>query len=182
MPIGYGITYGDLLNGMIDDWSNHLTWSDQSDFTNVHAPITSGVTLVVKNGKIVKPKTMPEIKSVVFNEEKGYTTILWADGTSTVVKCGEGEKFERYEGFVMAIAKKLFGSTSAAKKEMNDKDVYLQKELKILREEQAAMEQRKLEEEAHKRKVQREAARIMRDKKFMAEVREELKNTYGEQF
>ena len=48
---GYGITYGDLLNGMIDDWSNHLTWSDQSDFTNAHAPTTSGVTLVVKNGK-----------------------------------------------------------------------------------------------------------------------------------
>lgn len=47
----------------------------------------------------------------------------WSDGDKTVVKCGPNEMFDRYAGFCAVIVKKLFGSTSAAKKAMTRMDV-----------------------------------------------------------
>ena len=44
------------------------------------------------------------------------TIILWTDGTKTIVSCGEGESYDHYTGFCAAVTKKLFGSTSHAKK------------------------------------------------------------------
>ena len=44
------------------------------------------------------------------------TIVFWQDGTKTVVKCMDGEPFEKYAGFCAALAKKVFGSTSKAKK------------------------------------------------------------------
>jgi len=56
---------------------------------------------------------IPDIDRVVFSGRA--TIIFWEDGTKTVVKCMEGEKFERYAGFAAACMKKMFGSTSRAK-------------------------------------------------------------------
>lgn len=61
---------------------------------------------------------IPDIRRVVFNNPA--TIIFWEDNTKTVVKCMEGEKFEKYAGFIAAVAKKLFGSTSRAKAIMNE--------------------------------------------------------------
>ena len=60
-----------------------------------------------------KPSTtnatkLPEIKDVIFNEPA--TIILWADGTKTVVKCQEGEKYDPEKGMAMAISKKALGN------------------------------------------------------------------------
>lgn len=53
--------------------------------------------------------TMPFfITKVIFNPPA--TVILWADGTKTVVKCGEHDEFDPEKGLVMAITKKLFGN------------------------------------------------------------------------
>lgn len=59
---------------------------------------------------------IPEINRVVFSGPA--TVVFWEDGTKTVVKCMEGEKFERYAGFAAACMKKMFGSTSRAKSVM----------------------------------------------------------------
>ena len=56
----------------------------------------------------------PDIKWVIYSGPK--TIILWADGTKTIVSCGEGESYDHYTGFCAAVTKKLFGSTSHAKK------------------------------------------------------------------
>lgn len=48
------------------------------------------------------------IKNVVFNDPA--TIVFWNDGTKTVVKCGENDKFDPEKGLVMAIAKKAFGN------------------------------------------------------------------------
>lgn len=61
---------------------------------------------------------IPDIRRVVFNNPA--TIIFWEDNTKTIVKCMEGEKFEKYAGFIAAVAKKLFGSTSRAKSIMNE--------------------------------------------------------------
>lgn len=59
---------------------------------------------------------IPDIDRVVFSGPA--TIVFWTDGTKTVVKCMDGEKFERYAGFMAACMKKMFGSTSRAKATM----------------------------------------------------------------
>ncbi len=61
---------------------------------------------------------IPDIDRVVFSGPA--TIVFWMDGTKTVVKCMEDEKFERYAGFAAACMKKMFGSTSRAKAIMNE--------------------------------------------------------------
>lgn len=58
--------------------------------------------------------TIPEIKKVIYSGKK--TIIIWADDTKTITSCAEGETYDEYYGFCSAVVKKLFGSTTAAKK------------------------------------------------------------------
>lgn len=55
----------------------------------------------------------PEIKKVIHNNPA--TIVLWGDGTKTVVTCQEEDRHRYSErvGFLMCIAKKFFGNTSA---------------------------------------------------------------------
>lgn len=48
------------------------------------------------------------IKKVIFNEPT--TIIFWADGTKTVVKCGEDDIWDPEKGLAMAVTKKFFGN------------------------------------------------------------------------
>lgn len=48
------------------------------------------------------------IKDVIFNYPA--TIILWKDGTKTIVKAGENEKYDPEKGFAMAVCKKMFGN------------------------------------------------------------------------
>ena len=50
------------------------------------------------------------IKNVIFNDP--CTIILWKDGTKTVVKCQEGDTYDKEKGFAIAIIKRLFDDTS----------------------------------------------------------------------
>ena len=59
-----------------------------------------------------------KIKKVYFNEKKGYTTVLWTDGSKTVVKCSKEDTFSKEEGILHCIAKRWFGNTGAYKKEI----------------------------------------------------------------
>lgn len=63
---------------------------------------------------------IPDIEYIIFNPPA--TIVFWSDGTKTVVKAMEGEKYEKYAGFAMACMKKMFGSTSRAKAIMRDCD------------------------------------------------------------
>lgn len=94
-----------------------------------------------------RTKKIPEIRQIYFNRKTGHTTIVWSDGSdATVVRCGDGETFEDYMGFCAAIAKKLFGSTSAAKKVMETKDAEKAKEKKEAIRQKNAEKARKVEE------------------------------------
>lgn len=44
------------------------------------------------------------------------TIVFWKDGTKTVVKCAEGEKFDHYTGFCYAFTERFLGSISHIKK------------------------------------------------------------------
>ncbi len=64
-----------------------------------------------------KPTTMmvdADVKNVIFSGSK--TIVLWSDGTKTIVGCGEGDSFDSYAGFCAAVTKKVFGTTTCAKR------------------------------------------------------------------
>lgn len=48
------------------------------------------------------------IKKVHFNDPA--TIVMWADGTKTVVKCGEEDIYDPQTGLLMCIAKKAYGN------------------------------------------------------------------------
>lgn len=70
---------------------------------------------------IEEERALPGVKHIYFNEDTGHTIVVWDDGTKTSVHCGENEEFSTYTGFCAAVAKKLFGSTSAVQKLISDK-------------------------------------------------------------
>ena len=60
------------------------------------------------------PRASLGVKQVIFSGPK--TIVLWLDGTKTIVSCGEGDDNDPYAGFCAAVTKRVFGSTSQAKK------------------------------------------------------------------
>ena len=57
----------------------------------------------VKSHKDTSP-----IKKVIFNNPA--TIVLWNDGTKTVVKCQEGDTYDKEKGLALCIAKKALGN------------------------------------------------------------------------
>lgn len=55
-----------------------------------------------------------KVKRVIYSNPA--TIVLWQDGTKSVVKCMDGQPYDEYSGFCSAVVKKVFGSTSKAKK------------------------------------------------------------------
>ena len=51
------------------------------------------------------------ITKIIFQQKKACI-VFWADGTKTVVKRKETDKFDKYSAVAQAIAKHLYGSTS----------------------------------------------------------------------
>ena len=66
----------------------------------------------------------PQIEKVIFNNPA--TIVFWKDGTKTVVKCQDGDKFDEEKGLAMAICKKVYGEgywTGVFKKWVPEKKV-----------------------------------------------------------
>lgn len=59
------------------------------------------------------------IEDVIFNGPA--TIILWKDGEKTVVKCKEGEVFDKEKGFLMAVFKRLCNNSSTLANKLMDK-------------------------------------------------------------
>lgn len=51
-----------------------------------------------------------EIKNVIFNDPA--TVVLWEDGTKSVVKCQDGDIYNKETGLALCIAKKALGNQS----------------------------------------------------------------------
>ena len=100
---------------------------------------------------------LPAIDNVIFNESSGVTVVVWADGERTVVRCGEGETFDRYTGFMAAICKRMFGGTLTAKKLMNSKDKAYQAKLRAEEAEKVKQKHIAEQEEARKKAEARRA-------------------------
>ena len=92
--------------------------SDGTPYFEITADLSKDVWAEVMFGNPKNKKsegiTIPVVKRIVYHDPA--TIVFWQDGTKTVVKCMDGEPFEKYAGFCAALAKKVFGSTSKAKK------------------------------------------------------------------
>lgn len=72
--------------------------------------------LLYANGKRdIARKQEPIMPEHIFKNGL-YTTVMWSDSTKTIVKRGEDEPDDEYTAFTAALAKKLYGSTSAVKR------------------------------------------------------------------
>jgi hypothetical protein len=52
-------------------------------------------------------------KEVIFQGDR--TIVKWKDDTTTIVKCMEGDKFNKEMGFTMALSKKIYGKHSVVR-------------------------------------------------------------------
>lgn len=50
------------------------------------------------------------LKKVVFDEEAGVTVALWCDGTKTIVRCQEGDTFDKEKAVALCYMKKVLGN------------------------------------------------------------------------
>lgn len=75
------------------------------------------VEATYKLHKKMKENVNPyEVKQIIFNKKKNATTVLWADGTVTVIKKKEGDPWDEQAAFAQALAKKVYSSTSSVRK------------------------------------------------------------------
>lgn len=56
------------------------------------------------------PRPNDRIKRVVFNEEKLTTVVIWWDGQKTIVKCQEGDVFDKEKALAMCYMKRVLGN------------------------------------------------------------------------
>lgn len=61
----------------------------------------------------------PKPKKVIYDEDAGVTVVLWEDGQKTIVRAAEGEDLDIYDAFCAAYCKRIYGSNSALKRELN---------------------------------------------------------------
>ena len=57
-------------------------------------------------------------KKVIYDEAAGVTVVLWTDGTKTIIRAAEGEEHDAYLGYCVALAKKMHGTNSALKRNL----------------------------------------------------------------
>lgn len=114
-------TYNTVLDHINREEFGRLYNSDHADIT-----VTKEDKTMEKKGHLVTKKDCdnflfryvgflsPDVVRVIFNPPA--TIVFWIDGTKTVVKCAEGEKFDPYTGFCYAFTERYFGPLSHIKK------------------------------------------------------------------
>ena len=85
------------------------TWGEPL-YTIDHMAFKPGMAIAVDNvTRIIRTPSelsvFPNITKVIFNPPA--TIVFWDDGTKTVVKCREGDRFDKETGLAMAVMKKL---------------------------------------------------------------------------
>ena len=67
-----------------------------------------------------KPSNPFEIQSVLSNKKKKAFTVVWADGTTTVVHCQPGDKWDDEKALAMCFTKKALGNKGNFNDKFND--------------------------------------------------------------
>ena len=120
-PLGVYLDSDDVkrLYDRIYRWGNDMRKDNKPMSSDVKKILNSiyGRENAMRKGYIYRPSK--ENNSMVPNQiifNPPATIVFWKDGTKTVVKCAEGEKFDPYTGFCYAFTEHFLGSISHIKK------------------------------------------------------------------
>ena len=120
-PLGVYLDSDDvkMLYDRIYRWGNDMRKDNKPMSSDVKKILNSiyGRENAMRKGCIYRPSK--ENNSMVPNQiifNPPATIVFWKDGSKTVVKCAEGEKFDPYTGFCYAFTEHFLGSISHIKK------------------------------------------------------------------
>lgn len=119
--------YNNLRVGVRFSAREKLTWFAPSCLRIAYQHVsftqsTDGINWTL--GTSYKPK------KVIYDEAAGVTVVLWMDGTKTIVRAAEGEEHDAYLGYCIALAKKMHGTNSALKRDL-EKVLVVKEKLKL---------------------------------------------------
>lgn len=97
----------------ITPYSLDSSWADRlAALGMVPTPVKASTKKeVMQKMTLESPKQHYKPVRIIYNSPA--TIVFWSDGTKTVVKKRKGEKFNEYNAFCAALAKKVFESNSA---------------------------------------------------------------------
>ena len=112
-----GFKNDDILQCILDAVTRAIEEQEKDMTFAEHCTDAFTATRAVSSGYYI-----PEVTAIYSN--RPYTTVLWKDGTKTIVKCSEDSHFTEYDGFVCAFAKKAFGNNTALKEFVKEHTTY----------------------------------------------------------
>ena len=65
---------------------------------------------ITKATPISSPRPKDGLKKVIFDEEAGVTVAIWWDDSKTIVRCQEGDTFDKEKGLALCYMKKALGN------------------------------------------------------------------------
>jgi hypothetical protein len=117
---------------------------NEQNFWKVYEDMMSGFNsapvFTVNNSKGKKTTNPYAIKSVLSNHKKNAFTVVWEDGTTTVVHCHECDEWDDEKALAMCFAKKALGNKGNFNNAFNDallnkmKVVYSDEEKTVINE------------------------------------------------
>lgn len=109
-----------VLQNWRSSWANldndysELVWYSNNTLRREETNMTKRESM---NGK--NPTKYPMPKRVIADVKAGVTVVLWDDGEKTIVRAMEGEALDIYDAFCAAFCKRVYGTNSALKRELN---------------------------------------------------------------
>lgn len=103
----------DYHEALMSNWSSHPSYVDYYKNKEPIAKVTSKE--ITSEGLKITVTAVDNftLKKIIIN---GPATIFfWKDGSKTIVKCMEGDKYDLYTAFCIALTKKRVGSNSKIK-------------------------------------------------------------------
>ena len=99
-------------------WLDDMFGSHIKTYVSVNSVSTKNEPVPV----LTKPITVSpfEIQSVLSNRKKNAFTVVWADGTSTVVHCQPGDEWDDEKALAMCFTKKALGNKGSFNDKFND--------------------------------------------------------------
>lgn len=108
VPLTVGATYEIVADGKKKYETPVIVLDDKVDPKTIY----TGNIRTITSAKLVSNVKRPEdgIKKVIFDEAKDTTCVLWMDGTKTIVRCQDGDEFDREKALALCYMKKKLGN------------------------------------------------------------------------
>lgn len=115
----FGVSPSNIMHSLVDCFNNKVAVIEKANRSNrndmmdamryaFHDGLNTQMMFNYRCSSLVAPK------QIIYSGNR--TIVFWNDGDKTIVKCAESQEYDEYTGFVAALAKKMYGSTSRVKK------------------------------------------------------------------